>query len=127
MIMTIRSNWKSLTKEDTHCQLCASEDDDGALLLWDDFNKHWEMLDKDGDPIYPQSPIPSAVMFYESKDWLRDDFRAYHKGAIRTPVEEQSDVQKIHFIHLENQFEVFFCENHWDSEGGEENDHANNM
>ena len=129
--MTIRSNWESLIKENTHCQLCISEDDDGVFLLWTNYvveDDSWDMVDVDSNPKnrFLSELIP--LMFYKASDWIQsEDFRAYHKGAIRTPVEEQSDVQKNHFIFLENQSEVFFCEDHWASEGGEENDHASNM
>ena len=120
MIIDIDKN-----KEVTHCQLCISEDDDGVLLLWTNYvveDDSWDMVDVDSNPKnrFLSELIP--LMFYKaSKDWIQGNFRAYHKGAIRTPVGDQTENQKNHFIFLENQESVNFCTKHWISDGGEEN------
>ena len=106
-------------QEITHCQLCIGEDDNGVFLLWDNSSGEWEMVDVDSNPKnrFLSELIP--LMFYKAKDWIKEDFRAYHSGAITTPLEEQSDAQKNHFIFLEKS--VNFCTKHWISDGGEEN------
>ena len=103
-------------QEITHCQLCIGEDDNGVLLLWDD---SWEMVDVDSNPKnrFLSELIP--LMFYKAdKSWFQDDYRAYHTGAIATPIGDQTENQKDHFMLLANQESVNFCTKHWISDGG---------
>ena len=104
--------------KDTHCQLCVGEED-GVFLLWDNSTEEWETADVDSNPKYPHLSELIPLMFRDAKDWIQEDFRAYHTGAIITPLEEQSDAQKNHFIFLEKS--VNFCTKHWISDGGEDN------
>lgn len=107
-------------EETTHCQLCISHDWGGAVLMWDNDTENWEYLEGDSPEVGWGDKGEFFTRALRWNDGFKQDYPAEYRGAIAKPKEMQTALDKLYYSQVDQE-RVDFCEEHWISDGGEEN------